>query len=99
MTASVISKNFGFLKDLSSFVVGSIIGSSRSASNLAAALPLLMLLDIHSVQQTASQSRVKNKLCCSARLHCHVLKFKVNCLFISQNAYLQYVCFYLFPLT
>lgn len=46
-----------------------------------------MLLGVHSIQQTAFQSRPSG------------LKYKVNCCFISQNAYLQYVCFYLFILS
>lgn len=42
LTASVIFKNFVFLKDLSSFVVGSITESSTSALILAAAVPFLI---------------------------------------------------------
>lgn len=85
------SKNF--LRDLSSFYCGQHYGEFSSRPRFGCSSAAFWC----SAQRTAFQSRAKNKLCCSVRLHCHGLK--VNCFFrISQNANMQYVCFYLFPL-
>lgn len=84
------SKNF--LRDLSSFYCGQHYGEFSSRPRFGCSSAAFWC----SAQRTAFQSRAKNKLCCSVRLHCHGLKVESE-LFFSHLSECQYaICLFLF---